>query len=213
MEFKDSKTKAKNREKLVQSAHALFMDKGIGLTSIKEIMENADMERKTFYTFFESKDQLAEYIFLNTMNTIKEFNYDGAVSGNGFEKISFLLNLYIQHLLNLKDEISYTMHYDYYFRKEANVNYMIELFDIDNDSSLFSMYKIAEEGIKDGSVNLSDNYEMELTMLVHSILGFVQRMIFREPILNAEIEGMIHQRYTDDDIKKLVNILINGIKK
>lgn len=213
MEFKDSKTKAKNREKLVQSAYQLYMDKGIGLTSIKEIMENADMDRKTFYTFFESKEQVAEYLFIRTMSNLKKFKIREVDSRNGFDKMSFLMNQYVDHLLTHKDEINYTMHYDYYFRKDANINYMIELFNADDSNTMFDMFRVVKDGIEDGSVDLGQNYKMELTMLLHGVLGFVQRMVFRESILNQEIQGMIGSQYTDEDIKQHVNKLMNGIKK
>jgi len=47
----DSPTKRKSRLKIVNSAKTLFLDNGIANTSIKDIMENAGIERKTFLLF------------------------------------------------------------------------------------------------------------------------------------------------------------------
>ncbi len=213
MKFNESRTKANNRIKLTDNAFKLFIEKGIATTSIKEIMENALMERKTFYTFFKTKEALAECIFYDVLTRLNTFDVIYNELETGYEKLEHYLMAYIDHLMTLKDELKFTVQYDTYFKDIANTDYMIELFQLDRDSSIKNVIDIAKEGIHDGSIVLSENYKMEVVMLSHTVYAFAQRMIFRESILREEIKGMIGQEFSYQDIKDTMKILLRGIKK
>ncbi len=213
MKFTESRTKANNRKKLTDSAFSLFIEKGIAATSIKEIMENASMERKTFYTFFKTKEDLAEYIFYDVLTRTYTFDVSYDEHASGYEKIEHFLHAYIDHLLNLRDELKFTVQYDTYFKDVANTSFMIELFKLNQDSSMDRVLEIAKEGIEDGSINLSENYKMEIILMSHSVYALAQRMVFREPILREEITGMIGQEFTYYDVKDVMNIILRGLKK
>ena len=46
------------RDELMDAAQALFMDKGFAATSVAEIVEGAGVAKGTFYTYFQSKDEV-----------------------------------------------------------------------------------------------------------------------------------------------------------
>lgn len=46
------------KEKIFESAHVLFLEKGIEKTSVREITEKAQVAKGTFYLYFENKQDL-----------------------------------------------------------------------------------------------------------------------------------------------------------
>ena len=74
MEYIESKTKSKNRQRIVDVARKLFTEKSIALTTIADIVQGAEIERQTFYNYFEDRDELATYLF---ELSLKEFYSTG----------------------------------------------------------------------------------------------------------------------------------------
>ena len=65
MIYDDSKTRAKNRQILVDVAYTLFIENKISHTTVIDIVQEANMERKTFYNYFQDIEELANYILTN----------------------------------------------------------------------------------------------------------------------------------------------------
>ncbi len=204
----DSPTKRKSRLKIVNSAKTLFLDNGIANTSIKDIMENADMERKTFYTFFKTKEEISEYIFKDVISNLTSvfLEYiDFEPNMTGFEKVKKILTVYNSQMASMKEDIIYTVHYDYYFRKEAKLAFATNLLTPEK-VTLFT--KCIEQGINDNSIELNGRDPFKVfTIIVHSMFAYTSRMLFRGHIIKEET-GV-----GEESIPEYVNILINGIKK
>lgn len=60
------------REKILEIALKLFMEKGFNKTSIDEITKLADISKGSFYTYFKSKEELLESIIEELLEVVEE---------------------------------------------------------------------------------------------------------------------------------------------
>ncbi|PVH27410.1 TetR/AcrR family transcriptional regulator [Pararhodobacter oceanensis] len=54
--------KIRTRAKLIAAAHKLMSDQGVDRTTIQQITDEADIGFGTFYSYFQSKDEIAEKV-------------------------------------------------------------------------------------------------------------------------------------------------------
>ena len=59
----ESPTRIRNRKRIVDVAEKLFLEKGIGHTTMLDIAESAQVGRKTIYNYFDTKEVIARYVF------------------------------------------------------------------------------------------------------------------------------------------------------
>lgn len=73
------KNEEKTRDKIIRSALTLFMEQGIGKTSLNEVAYHAGVSRITVYRYFEDKEALVLAAFLSVeeifQNGLKQFEH------------------------------------------------------------------------------------------------------------------------------------------
>lgn len=57
-----------NRANILESAHKLFLEKGIPGTTMDEISKEAGCSKTTIYSYFKSKEDLINHLFLKGCN-------------------------------------------------------------------------------------------------------------------------------------------------
>ena len=62
--------KQEKKQNLLQSAYALFMEKGVVKTSIDEIVQKANVAKGTFYLYFKDKKEILAALVEKTSYTI-----------------------------------------------------------------------------------------------------------------------------------------------
>jgi TetR/AcrR family transcriptional regulator, regulator of autoinduction and epiphytic fitness len=67
---KESKTIAKHRVDILEAAHSVFLESGIGKTTIREIAQKAKMTKRTIFNYFETKDILAEALQIHLIKKL-----------------------------------------------------------------------------------------------------------------------------------------------
>jgi len=198
--------KDKNKQFIVKQAKKLFIEKGIEATTITDIAKTTKMERKTIYNHFKTKDLIAEYIFIHSLEVIslpESDSIDFSKANNGFEKVEIILRHYIDTLFKMKDDVIYTVHYDYYFRKNANTGYVSNILDIHKYDEVL---KYARLGVEDGSVNLKEEEIIPTFNIIGlALMSYLSRLVFRGHIIEKEI-GI-----SESSVYDLLTILLKGI--
>ena len=171
-----------------------------------DIAEASGLGRKTIYNYFENKDIIAEYIFQNKMDTmfnliVSDIRFEDHLSNH--EKIKKLFKIFLDKLFELKEEIIYTVHYDYYFHKKANPTFMLKLIEkADLKVLLFDIFSN-----DDGSIDMKGKDPInQLSMMGQALMAFVSRMFFRGHIINEE-SGV-----SEANLYDFIDILTDGIK-
>lgn len=103
--------KTEVRDKIINSALKVFLEKGFNETTIADIMEDADLGTGTFYNYFQSKEDLVTYcvgeivsdakveiekIKDKTLRPSEKISQILLAVGEVFEKNRFLMGLFIQ---------------------------------------------------------------------------------------------------------------------
>lgn len=63
------------KDKIVEEALKLFLEKGFNETSVDEITKGASISKGSFYTYFKSKDELLETIVKELLNNVEKRFY------------------------------------------------------------------------------------------------------------------------------------------
>lgn len=206
-EIKESRTKIKHRKHIVQIAQKLFIEQGIGQTTMMEIADKVGMGRKTIYNYFENKDILANYIFNQIIekmfvSVFTDLTFEQTMSH--YDKLKVIFYAAVNHLFKYEKEVIYIVHYDYYFKEKENSLDFIEF----AEKSKYA--KLLEEIINNDDQSLDfkgTNPEMLISTLSQALMGFASRMFFRDKVINKE------SRVDKEEIYLMLNIMLDGIRK
>jgi len=208
MVYNDSKTKEKNRKKIVEVTKKTFITKGIIETSIMDIVTSAGMERKTFYNYFKDKKEIASYIYFQTLEKLfpsQFYEWECLECFNYYEKIEkYLLSIAKRYQNNTFDML-YIKLFDNYYNKTEEQDYLkSKRFEINN--SFPSQYLI--ECIQDGSCNnqIANPIDLFVT-IVESINTYASNLIFNAYQTKTLDKGISFER-----IYQLIDIHLRNIK-
>lgn len=88
-------SKDATRERLLEAAHTLFLQKGVGAATIEQITADAGYTRGAFYSNFEGKEAvLLELLMRNTKQMTLEANDIASVGGDSQHMRMAILNYY-----------------------------------------------------------------------------------------------------------------------
>ena len=208
MYYDDSNTRAKNRKKIVDVTKDLFFEKGITKSTVMDIVKKASLERKTFYNYFMDKDEIADYIYVLTMDEI--FEYDREISRydhyeTGYQKIEDLLHSMVDIFSDHHIDFFYLIRHDYLYNKKLNDS---EYGFAYNDRFMSHIRMFINEGIIDQSIEITPLEVDELiSTFLKSVVSFYSTKLF---------ESYKHNKLKDiefDSVRALLNLLLKSIKK
>ena len=180
MVYNDSKTRSRNRKKIVDVARKLFIEQGIAHTTVMDIVREVEMERKTFYNYFESKEEIADYIYFQTMQEFYKEGFkaeDYAHLEDGYSKVEAYFKMIVESFVNNLDEVLFMVHYNYFSRKAPDSSLISLVYE---KTGVTDPLKLFIEGIEDGTVNIGNLDPEEIFMTISQSIGaMAYRIIFR----------------------------------
>jgi AcrR family transcriptional regulator len=99
------------KNKIINAAKKEFSRVPIEEASIKNIVEEAGIARGSFYQYFESKEDLLEYILKSKSETLDTFLKErlGATNGDIFQVYIDMFDFMMKELLNSEDKAFFSM--------------------------------------------------------------------------------------------------------
>ncbi|MGN1269626.1 MAG: TetR/AcrR family transcriptional regulator [Clostridia bacterium] len=155
------------KQRLLDTAFALFTEKGIKDTSIQEIVDNANVAKGTFYLYFKDKYELQDILI--TSKSEKLFN----------DALTELRKNYIQ---NFSDQIIFIINYviDEFKRKPTLLKFIsknlswgiynksiLKIYENDEKKE-FSVFNLFMKGVEENHINLK-NPEVTLFMIIELV--------------------------------------------
>jgi len=196
------------RERILQEAEKQFIERGIQNTQMKEIAEVVNINRRTLYRYFPTKEELAFEVELIVMDKLQfEPDTDESLIKelSGYEKVK----LYFDEvkLDGIRDLLKFTAEFDRYFQKEYPSAELEKLFISRLDPGNDKLYEYIKEGCEDGSLRKDLTAHEIFTFISQNFLGFFQRLIIRE-------KHLVHEHCDNVDFQKLFRkIVLSGIKE
>ena len=194
---KDSEKEAR----LLSSGFKLFTNKGFKETSIQEIVDDAQVAKGTFYTYFKDKFELRNVLIAKKSNKLfndafKELQKSNITKLD--EQVIFIIN-YIIDVLNknqiLLQFIAKNLSWGIY-TKTINELYQ------NTEAEESSIYQLFLKGIQEQNIRL-DNPEVTLYMIIELVSSTCfNSILYKEPLpiqefkpyLYAEIKNMIRAK-------------------
>ncbi|WP_256758829.1 TetR/AcrR family transcriptional regulator [Cohnella sp. WQ 127256] len=196
------------RQRILMEAEKQFISLGIASVQMKDIALAININRRTLYRYFPTKDELAFEIEIIVMKQLQEYlTMDiGDLSGKtGFEKVTAYF--FQVDLDKVKDQIKFTAEFDRYFQGSyPNPDLeqsFIEALNPDQDP----LFLWIRDGVTDGSIRNDMTVEELYHFISHSFISLFQRLILRENHLKYEYCDNI------DFHKSFRNIILTGIQR
>jgi AcrR family transcriptional regulator len=120
-QWKEQLEKHRNnrKEEILTAAQQLFLERGLGVVKLNDIVKQCGISKVTFYKYYKSID---EVIFAIQMKILKEFiekDKNWMTQGkNGWKKMEYTLRIQIETLKTDKASVSFIGLFDMHYRDD-----------------------------------------------------------------------------------------------
>ncbi len=200
--------KPTTRQRILIEAEKQFITLGIANVQMTDIAAAININRRTLYRYFPTKDELAFEIEVMVMKQLQEYlTLDlGDMNGKtGFEKVTAYF--FRVDLENVKEQIKFTAEFDRYFQGNYPNPELEQSFIEALNPNQDQLFLYIRDGVTDGSIRNDMTAEELYHFISHSFISLFQRLILRENHLKYE--------YCDNiDFHKLFRkIILTGIQR
>lgn len=176
---------------VIIAAIEVFIEKGIENTKMTDIDEKAQVGVASVYRYFKTKTEIVIEaairfwdieidIFYNLFSK-KDFK-----QLNGLDRVSKILNIFIEIYINHTDFFRLIEEFDNYVVKEKIEAQRLSLYEKNILNLMPVMIEALELGKKDGSIDLNINNEQYYMTITHTLMSLSQKLILRNIILNSD---------------------------
>lgn len=181
---------------LLESAFALFTEKGVKETSVQDIASKAGVAKGTFYLYFKDKYEIQDYLIIKKSKQL----FTKAIKALSKKKIDdyrervifiidYVINEFIKNKLLLKF-ISKNLSWAIYSDKISNII----------DDSSIGLLDLFLEDIKKNNIKI-DNHEVKLFMIIEMTSSTVYTSITNnKPLPIEEYKPILY-----DEIRKILS--------
>ena len=190
---------------ILQTATELFMTRGIGDVTIKDIADEAEIGEATVYRYFGTKNNivLASALMLGK-KTYEEF-FDLSKGKTGFDKIEIFYNSYLNLFKKSPSHFYFIKEFDAYMctRGEVSLNEYEKSIDLFKSDFM----KAYELGLTDGSIKEINQIELFYYSTTHALLELCKKLSMKKDVLKQD-----KTLKKNAEIKCLVSIIVSSLK-
>lgn len=198
-----SKTREKQRENILVAAESCFSQQGIALTSISDISDKAKIYRRTIYNYFTNKEEIASEIYYRYSE--QKLSFELPPEETGYQHLEHVLSNWVTQMEEFRPYILFAIQFEYYFHQTGDSTKILE--SGINLNIINLLRSILRRGLEDRSLILPDgDFEMTLYSLLHTLMGYLLRVIHREEVF--KMESGFTMEYFDLSLK----IILRGLK-
>ena len=208
MKIIESRTKHRTRMKIVDMASHMFIQNGIEQTTIKDILEKIELDRQTFYNYYDDKKDLADYIFRQSLETFYAIGFEEnqyMKYENGYQKFERYLKTLLERYIQCIDESVYLAQYDYYNQDYPDQDVITDIY---HENKIFDPCNYFIEGVADGSISIGNHNPYELFFIISQSIGaYTNRVLIRQYRTNN-----IDTEAISKNIKILIDMHLQSVK-
>jgi len=138
------------RERIMEAAEKLFIQKGIHNVSITAIAKAARMARITLYEYFPNKEEIAwaifQYLFEETLIDKQLMRQEG----NGFQRIERFMLQIAQGLESNPEHARFIVEFNSLYAREEKASRLVQIFEEGKFNKLLT--QMVRDGVQDGSI-------------------------------------------------------------
>ena len=190
---------------ILKTATELFMTRGIGDVTIKDIADEAGIGEATVYRYFGTKSNIVVACALALGKQIYKEYFDLSKGKSGFEKLEIFYNSYLQVFKKSPSHFYFIKEFDAYMCTRGEVSLLEYEKDLDQFKADFmEAYKL---GLKDGSVKEEKQIEVFYFSTTHSLLELCKKLSMKKGVLEQD-----KSLKKISEIKCLIKIILSSLK-
>ena len=179
MGFKDLRTKY-----VVDVATKLFLERGIGDVTIKDIAVEADIGEATIYRYFSKKTNVVLASALQLKEKVFRGYFDLSKGKTGFEKVEIFYYSYLRIFERSPEYFYFINEFDAYMQMQNEVSLDEYEKQVDTfKSEYLEAYKL---GQRDGSIQRIENVEVFYFSTTHALLELCKKLSVKEALLQQD---------------------------
>lgn len=180
------------KEKIYNAGIQVINDKGYLNVSIEDITNKANVAKGSFYTYFNSKEALIHYTFIQSDNTYKSVYESMNKKNFRTDLLNFLDLSYKENEKRGKGVINAIIS-NYFVFPESNVY-------SEDRALLICLGKIVDSGFEEGSIKKYADRKELINMIVSCLVGIEVMWCFRED--NKKLSELVSES---------IGVLVDGI--
>ena len=195
--------KSQHRDQLLEAGKMLFLRHGLHQVKIKDVCEEANLSRVTFYKHFQSLDELLLTIQMQLVETLTLYVSQAANPVvSGYEQLESMLHAWVQFAKLHPDHIRFIQLFDinfeaYHFQPDLRDTY--EHFTRVGKEKHFLLNALIT-GIADGSIQIATPPLKFAQFIFTVMMGMLQKMVTHG---SHDLHPLDHQM-----TKQLVDMLL-----
>lgn len=204
--YEESKTKKKNRKKLLENLLDFAVTKGNSVSRLTEFETYSDMSRRTVYNYYQNAEEILIDLQIVVLHTyIHSSSYDIDETKSGYSNLEACLQVIVDLAYEQSDLLIFMDVFDNTFIDVyPDAKYMKYIRSLDNE--YFSLNQIIDMGIKDGTIrNYGDTCEIAKS-ISRTIMDTVTRTIYNARIFETNKDA------NKAKVETVANILLAGLK-
>ena len=190
---------------ILKTATDLFVTRGIGEVTIKDIADKAEIGEATVYRYFGTKANIVLACALALGKQTYEEFFDLSKGKTGYDKLEIFYNTYLNVFKKSPSHFYFIKEFDAYMcsRGEASLN------EYEKNLNLFKQdfmeaYKL---GLSDGSVKEIKQIEVFYFSTTHALLELCKKLSMKKGVLEQD-----KSLKKVSEIKCLINIILSSLK-
>jgi len=198
--------KARTKLAILDAAQEAFLEQGYHKTDMRDIAKIADIDKRTIYRYFDSKEALAFIIWQKVLAFVMDFGAN-ATGDSGYEKLESLLYHYMEGVRENQNIIRFLGEFDNVFSGEyPNIEEAEEFVSYITSKGNGKLEEHIKEGVEDKSISGDIDIDLLASTISNILLAISQRIVIRGEHLQIE------QGYSYEMLDDTVAILLRGIK-
>jgi|GEM_PF-4780381 len=200
-----SKTRQKQFDNIIRNAKELFLTASIQDTSMNDIAQKAQIERKTIYNYFSTKKELATAVMMSVRD-LDTFYYLGELpnesSMSGYEMMAYVIATWAKECFQFRDALKLEWMYEEAFKTSVLLLKENESEGYIEKTPLGRSFK---RGLEDGSIQGGEmDWKSLFSLVVKCLKTAAQKKVVDESSLDEPDFCL--------QVEEAFNIIVRGLK-
>lgn len=197
------------RERILEVAKDLFIEKGIEQITIGDIARAAQLTRTSVFQYFGNKEELAQEIFKNITQNWRDRNSREVwnFKGTGHERLENFIISFFNYLYQTPKEAKLVAEINYIYARRWSAQMFVEttLKNLAEDRKYVA--KSIQQGFADGSLRQDIDPELLLAAFFNFLSGMIGRMGEMGDKVGEESDTTTQTIFT-----QIARIFLDGLK-
>lgn len=195
------------RERILETAEALFVRDGIDHVSISQIAQAARISRRTMYQYFTDRREIAWAIFQRIVDQWSAGETTQA-DGSGYHQLEQFVAWMVDQIETNREHLRFIVELDALYARETSADRMRQITRRgDTPNSEDWMAQTVRRGIADGSIHTGVDPERVSAALLNLLSGMNARFALLGDLITQEYNQPTHDIY-----REICRVFLRGLR-